>query len=338
MSSTKISNKGWFRVFIVIPAFFIFTVVFQVLALGISFFLSGTGLIEEFTLDQLDSFDNLPVMTIIQYVDMVGIFLLLWIFMKFIDKEPFMNMGFSIKGKRNDIILGMTLGLFMMAFGYFVLESLGEIQFSRINYDLSSIIWLFILFIGVSVLEETFVRGYVLKNLLKSFNPIVSLVVSSALFSLLHFFNPNVNLTCESGRGEGIQRPGKRFIPGNYPYIKKCLKHNTTLLNQYESKELTDIPCDGMNMDCYYMLFRGNQGGYVLNKKMKEIKLTNIFDAVDEKVKTVQCKKESKKGCNGKLTKCVTHNLWDELESHINNFFEQKTLEDLVKEKNEKRI
>ena len=47
---------------------------------------------------------------------------------------------------------------------------------------------------------------------------------------------------------------------------------------------------------------RGNQGGYVLKKKANEIKLTNIFDAVDEKVKTVQCKKESKKGCNGKLT------------------------------------
>ena len=44
---------------------------------------------------------------------------------------------------------------------------------------------------------------------------------------------------------------------------------------------------------------RGTQGGYVLNKKAKEIKLTNIFNAVDEKVKTVQCKKESKKGCNG---------------------------------------
>ena len=40
---------------------------------------------------------------------------------------------------------------------------------------------------------------------------------------------------------------------------------------------------------------RGTQGGYILNRKAKEIKLTNIFDAVDEKVKTVQCKKESKK-------------------------------------------
>ena len=83
---------------------------------------------------------------------------------------------------------------------------------------------------------------------------------------------------------------------------------------------------------------RGNQGGYILNKKAKEIKLTNIFEAVDEKVKTVQCKKESKKSCNGKLTKCLTHNLWDELENHINNFFEEKSLEDLVKNNIEKRI
>ena len=83
---------------------------------------------------------------------------------------------------------------------------------------------------------------------------------------------------------------------------------------------------------------RGTQGGYILNKNAKEIKLTNIFDAVDEKIKTVQCKKDSKKGCNGKATKCITHNLWDELESHINNFFEEKSLEDLVKDNLERRV
>ena len=83
---------------------------------------------------------------------------------------------------------------------------------------------------------------------------------------------------------------------------------------------------------------RGTQGGYVLNRKAKEIKLTNIFDAVDEKVKTVQCKKDSKRGCNGKPTKCVTHNLWDELENHINNFFDEKSLEDLLKDNLERQI
>ena len=76
---------------------------------------------------------------------------------------------------------------------------------------------------------------------------------------------------------------------------------------------------------------RGKNGGYILTKEPSQIKLSNIFSAVDEKVKTLQCKRESKKGCNGKLTKCITHNLWDDLEMHINDFFDKKNLGDLLK-------
>jgi len=75
---------------------------------------------------------------------------------------------------------------------------------------------------------------------------------------------------------------------------------------------------------------RGPLGGYFLVKSPKEIKLSSIISAVDEKVKTVGCKKESKKGCNGKSIKCITHNLWDDLENHINNFFESNTLNDII--------
>ena len=76
---------------------------------------------------------------------------------------------------------------------------------------------------------------------------------------------------------------------------------------------------------------RGTNGGYILNKDPKEIKISEIFLAVEEKVKTVGCTKESKKGCNGKSTKCITHDLWDELEIYINSFFESKKLSDLIK-------
>ena len=83
---------------------------------------------------------------------------------------------------------------------------------------------------------------------------------------------------------------------------------------------------------------RGTNGGYVLTKDPEQIKLSNIFSAVDEKVKTLQCKRESKKGCNGKATKCITHNLWDDLEMHINDFFDKKNLGDLLKNNLETRI
>ena len=83
---------------------------------------------------------------------------------------------------------------------------------------------------------------------------------------------------------------------------------------------------------------RGTNGGYLLTKDPELIKLSNIFSAVDEKVKTLKCKRESKKGCNGKLTKCITHNLWDDLEMHINDFFDKKNLGDILKNNLETRI
>ena len=79
---------------------------------------------------------------------------------------------------------------------------------------------------------------------------------------------------------------------------------------------------------------RGSSGGYILDKSPKDIRISNIIFAVDEQVKTLNCKRESKKGCHGKTVKCITHNLWDDLEKHINEFFENVSLNDLLKQKN----
>ena len=76
---------------------------------------------------------------------------------------------------------------------------------------------------------------------------------------------------------------------------------------------------------------RGAKGGYVLASSPEEVKISNIISAVDEEVKMLNCKKDSKKGCNNKSTKCITHNLWDQLDKHINNFFERVKLQDLLK-------
>ena len=75
---------------------------------------------------------------------------------------------------------------------------------------------------------------------------------------------------------------------------------------------------------------RGPSGGYALSKSPDQIKLSNIISAVDEEVKMLKCNKNSKKGCNGKSVKCIAHSLWDELGEHINLFFENKSLEDVL--------
>ena len=113
--------------------------------------------------------------------------------------------------------------------------------------------------------------------------------------------------------------------------------------NVKEPTSLTEISLrQGISIDYLEQLFlklrknnlvqsvRGPSGGYVLSKPPGEIKLLSIIRAVDEKIKTVKCKRESKKGCNGKSIKCITHNLWDDLENHINKFFEDNTLNDIL--------
>jgi len=75
---------------------------------------------------------------------------------------------------------------------------------------------------------------------------------------------------------------------------------------------------------------RGPTGGYLLSRSPDEIKLLSIIRAVDERVQTIGCKKELKKGCTGKSIKCIAHDLWDDLENHINNFFEKNTLKDIL--------
>ena len=77
---------------------------------------------------------------------------------------------------------------------------------------------------------------------------------------------------------------------------------------------------------------RGPYGGYVLEKPASEIRISNIIYAVNEEVKTLNCKKQSKIGCNNKFAKCITHNLWDQLDQHINGFFEKVKLQDLTKQ------
>ena len=81
---------------------------------------------------------------------------------------------------------------------------------------------------------------------------------------------------------------------------------------------------------------RGKKGGYILSRTASDIKLADILFAVEEEVKTIGCEKHSNKGCNGKSAKCITHNLWDELEDYINNFFQKKNLGDLMNQ-SEKR-
>lgn len=135
---------------------------------------------------------DLNMMISLEYSMIFTMGILLWLFMRFIDKQPLIEIGFQTKGRLKEFNYGLILGLLIMAFAYVFLSLIGEIVFENYTFDLQKIFLSIILFVGVSIFEEVIFRGYMLKNLLESFNPYVALFISSIFFSLIHGSNPNV--------------------------------------------------------------------------------------------------------------------------------------------------
>ena len=182
MIKKVINHRGWLKSFLFIPLL-LFSQIFGVLVL----LLSG------YELSEISSNTmNESIMIILEYSGLVIVTIMIWLFMKYIDKQPFIEIGFQTQGRLKEINYGIFLGLFIMAFAFIFLSSIGEIIFLSYSFDFNQILLSLVLFIGVSFFEEIIFRGYMLKNLLESFNPFVALLISSLFFSLIHGSNPNV--------------------------------------------------------------------------------------------------------------------------------------------------
>ena len=125
---------------------------------------------------------------------LLGTLFILWIFMRGVDKEKFINLGFQREGRFKEFLVGFGLGALIMVFAFLILWGIDQIDFEAFNFDFKGLILGIILFCCVAVGEEVLLRGYVLRNLMLSFNKYVALVVSSLLFAVMHGLNPNIDL------------------------------------------------------------------------------------------------------------------------------------------------
>ena len=75
---------------------------------------------------------------------------------------------------------------------------------------------------------------------------------------------------------------------------------------------------------------RGPGGGYRLSRSAAETRVADIILAVDEPITATRCKTGSPIGCTGTTTRCVTHDLWEELGRQIHVFLSSVSLADVV--------
>ena len=75
---------------------------------------------------------------------------------------------------------------------------------------------------------------------------------------------------------------------------------------------------------------RGPGGGYLLARELDKTRVSDIILAVDEPMVATRCKTGSPNGCLSDGSRCLTHDLWDELGNQIQLFLSQVSLGDVM--------
>jgi hypothetical protein len=187
-------KMGWIRVLLLIFPYVIIVGIFQI----IGYIIGGISFEEELQLTTTQSF-------IITIATLLGTLTVLYLFMRFVEKREFKELGLKIKDRGFDLLAGIIIGLIVMATGFFLLIVLNEINVQNFNLDLEEVLLSIGVFMAVSISEELLCRGYIQRNLMYSFNNYIALIISSLLFALAHSFNPNLSWIALAGLfGAGI--------------------------------------------------------------------------------------------------------------------------------------
>jgi len=75
---------------------------------------------------------------------------------------------------------------------------------------------------------------------------------------------------------------------------------------------------------------RGPGGGYLLAFPSEATRISDIILAVDEPIRTTRCASGSPAGCRTNRSRCLTHDLWEELGNQIHLYLSSVTISDVV--------
>lgn len=78
---------------------------------------------------------------------------------------------------------------------------------------------------------------------------------------------------------------------------------------------------------------RGPGGGYLPAQAPETIRIADIILAVDEPIQTTRCSFGTTVGCQGRSSRCPTHDLWEELGNQIHQFLTAVSLADVCQQR-----
>lgn len=179
-------RAGWLRAVLSLPLWTAAQVLLSIVALG---------LIGSDKADDMAYLVRTPSGIIVQLLQFIGTLAVVLLFRRFIDRRSLISLGFALDSRiAKDLIAGVLCGIALISSIFVIIYLLGGITITGIAFPGVPLIFMTVMLVIVAVNEELFIRGYLLTNFMASTNKYVALAISSLIFSVGHFFNPNTSL------------------------------------------------------------------------------------------------------------------------------------------------
>ncbi len=163
-----------------------------------------------------------------QVIQLFGFTLSVYLARRILDKRSFASLGLKLdRFVWRDVLAGIAITFVMMAFIFGVELALGWVQVAELAWQvdpLDVVAWqtalIFINFVLVGWNEELLSRGYHLQTLISGTNIFWGVLISSAVFGILHLGNPNATWVSAAGillagvfLAYGYLRTGQLWLP-----------------------------------------------------------------------------------------------------------------------------
>jgi uncharacterized protein len=130
---------------------------------------------------------SLPLRLYIEVVCAATILLVAWVMVRFIDRRPFVSLGFGRRHAVRDLVLGLVVGVGMMAscIGLFCLFGWAAWQMAG-TFGASAVALATVAMFFNTITQEVLVRGYFQQTVQARFGQVAGVVVSALFFLGLH--------------------------------------------------------------------------------------------------------------------------------------------------------
>src|SRR5688572_26950530 len=155
----------------------------------------------------LDSGDTPAALIFQQVLSLIAITGSVYIARRWLDKKSFESLGLKLDQQvLVDVLAGIGITFVQMGFIYILMEGLNWLtfegfawEFDPINVVITGVLTFFVIFLFVGWNEELLSRGYHLQTIASGLNLFWGVIISSAIFGLLHLGNPNATWVSAAG-------------------------------------------------------------------------------------------------------------------------------------------